>query len=306
METREPTVMDVAPSLAPDIEPAALPAVREARPSRPDIREAPRPVRPQGAEIAIFQHSEQVDQLFAALAKAQCEPDYGDIDKTRRAKVTSRREGASGYEYTYETLKDVLDATRPFLAKAGIAFMQFAYTGATTMTIRTMLGHGSGQWLYTDLVVKMDGADPQAIGSAISYLRRYAAKSVLGVAADDEDDDGKAAQTTARPQAAPRKSEQVAADVPLPAPVANAPTKVASMQPIGRIVAIEQAGPARRIRLDTGFACSVRDPELISAAERLYRDNDLVELRTKPPSDPKYIPTLLEVIRQVREPGVQA
>lgn len=308
METREPTVVDAAPTLAPDIEPVRLPAVREARPSHPaDLREVPRQTRPQGAEIVIFQHSEQVDQLFAALAKAQGEPDYGDIEKTRRAKIESRREGARGYEYTYETLKDVLDATRPHLAKSGIAFMQFAYSGATTMTIRTMLGHGSGQWLYTDLVVRMDGADPQAIGSAISYLRRYAAKSVLGVAADDEDDDSKAAMAR-QPQAAPRKSEQMMAEAPVQAaPPAARPTAVQpSMAPIGRIVAIEQAGAARRIKLDTGFACSARDSELVSAAERLYRDGDVVELRTKPPSDPKYIPTLLEIVRQIREPGASA
>lgn len=156
-------------------------------------REEPAAARTQQAERVIVRHSEQVDQLFAAMAAAQAEEGFGDIEKTKTARVESRRDGARSYSYTYETLKDVLNATRPFLGKHGVSFMQFPFPGRESLTIRTLLGHSSGQWLYNDLSAAMSGLDPQAVGSGISYLRRYAAKSILGIAADDEDDDGKAA-----------------------------------------------------------------------------------------------------------------
>ena len=67
------------------------------------------------------------------------------------------------------------------------------------MTVSTRLIHKSGEWVQTDLTLTAKDASPQAIGSAITYGRRYAVSALVGLAA--EDDDGKAAQPSATPAA---------------------------------------------------------------------------------------------------------
>lgn len=180
-------------------ETASLATRPEAEPQRPQVvRTVDAPAgRTQSSERTIVRHSDQIDQLITALAMAQGEPGYGDIEKTKTARIEKRAGGS--FTYTYETLKDVLDATRPFLAKHGVAFMQFPFPARETVTIRTMIAH-AGQWLYNDLTATIVSPSPQDVGSGISFLRRYAAKSILGVSAEDEDDDGAAAS---RVQAAP-------------------------------------------------------------------------------------------------------
>lgn len=146
--------------------------------------------RTQPSERVIVRHSEEVDQLFAAMAMAQGA--FGDVEKTLTALVDSRRTGTK-YEYDYETLADVLSAVRKPLSDNGIALFQFPAPSRDSMTIRTMLGHKSGQWLINDLPSPASIVDPQSVGSAMSYLRRYALKSILGIAANEVEDDGKAA-----------------------------------------------------------------------------------------------------------------
>jgi hypothetical protein len=65
---------------------------------------------------------------------------------------------------------------------------------ATTVSVRTRLGHSSGEWVEDVVSALLPSGDPQAVGSAITYLRRYALAAMVGVA--PEDDDGEA---TTRP-----------------------------------------------------------------------------------------------------------
>jgi ERF superfamily len=66
----------------------------------------------------------------------------------------------------------------------------------------TRLIHSSGQWLEDTASTMLSTGDPQAVGSAITYLRRYALAAVAGVA--PEDDDAEAATTTHAAQAVPK------------------------------------------------------------------------------------------------------
>lgn len=65
---------------------------------------------------------------------------------------------------------------------------------ATTVSVRTVLGHSSGESVEDVVSALLPSGDPQAVGSAITYLRRYGLAAMVGVA--PEDDDGEA---TARP-----------------------------------------------------------------------------------------------------------
>lgn len=147
--------------------------------------------------IAVFRHriseptlpfacSEQVADLFGALAKAQGDMTHASKDRT--AQVKSEK---GSYSYGYATLQSVWDAIREPLSKNGLAILQTFATGTDGIIVITTLAHASGQWVRTSLAVKPVAeklSAVQAIGSAITYARRYSVMAIVGIAPDDDDD----------------------------------------------------------------------------------------------------------------------
>lgn len=133
-------------------------------------------------------------KLFAALAKAQAM-----IEGAAKGKENPH------FRSKYADLASVWDACRDALTKNGLSVIQRPHeTDGSTVKIETMLCHESGEWISGFLVMKPTKGDPQGIGSALTYCRRYALASMVGVA--PEDDDGNAAsrpvQTISDKQAA--------------------------------------------------------------------------------------------------------
>ena len=113
------------------------------------------------------------------------------IPKKRTAKVPTKSGGE--YSYKYADLSDILAAISEPLAAQGLAVSQSAFNGEGGVGVTTVLLHTSGEQINADpLVMPLQGATAQAIGSAITYARRYALCSILGISAE-EDDDGKLA-----------------------------------------------------------------------------------------------------------------
>lgn len=142
--------------------------------------------RPETAAVSAVEFSDDIGELFAALAEAQGE--FGPIERTLTARIKSKREGGADYSYSYAPLSEVLGAVRPALSKHGLAVMQFPLTRQGSVLVRTLLGHKSGAWMRNDLAVGCVSTDPKDIGSAITYARRYAAQAILGIAPDVDDD----------------------------------------------------------------------------------------------------------------------
>lgn len=145
-------------------------------------------------------HSQEIDKLADALAKAQLEMESAKMDSTN-----------PHFRSSYADMASVVRASRPHLAKHGLAVVQC--TSATpdgVVTIKTMLMHSSGQWISSDFSVKPAKTDMQGIGSAITYARRYCYSSLVGITSSNDDDDGEAA--VGRAPEAPRKisAEQLA------------------------------------------------------------------------------------------------
>src|SRR3990167_1033263 len=159
---------------------------------------SPKGGQTQPVERIIVRHSEEIDQLIGALAEASCA--FGEVGRTVEATIESRRTGGK-FTYEYETLADVIGATRVPLGKHGLAVLQFPFPGASSITIRTMLAHKSGQWIYNDLSATLEGVDPQSVGKGITYLSRYARKAILGISAGYDDDDGASASGPKKPPA---------------------------------------------------------------------------------------------------------
>lgn len=114
----------------------------------------------------------------------------------------------------YADLASVWDVCRPLLAEYGLSIAQFPTSDGGTIGLTTILSHKSGQWMedtvYLPLANEKGKSQAQVAGSIISYLRRYALASVLGIITG-EDDDGNAGQdqhnpSTRKPQAAPNGS----------------------------------------------------------------------------------------------------
>ena len=139
-------------------------------------------------------------QFAVAMAKVQSEIE----DPTKNKKADAGVRGS----YRYADLPTVLDVVRPALSRNGFAFMQLPCELDGQPALTTLLVHASGDWLETTVYLRAVKYDPQGIGSALTYARRYAILAVCGIAADD-DDDGKAACQPAKSQPAAQQPQAV-------------------------------------------------------------------------------------------------
>lgn len=126
--------------------------------------------------------SEQINELAAALAKAQ-------------AKIESASKSARNpfYKSNYADLPAVWAACREHLSSNNLSVAQLTDTGEHGILLETVLMHSSGQWISSLYPVNPVKDDPQGLGSAITYARRYALMALVGIVADFEDDDGEKA-----------------------------------------------------------------------------------------------------------------
>jgi len=126
--------------------------------------------------------SETIGKLAEALSKAQ-----------GMMKGAIKDSENPFFKAAYADLASVWDACREPLSKCGLSVTQttrIADNGEPV--IITTLLHASGEWMSGELLVKPVKADPQSVGSAITYGRRYALSAIVGIA--PEDDDGEKAQ----------------------------------------------------------------------------------------------------------------
>lgn len=100
------------------------------------------------------------------------------------------------FKSKYADLTSVWDAIRGPLSNNKLAVFQTTSNNNGDIVVITTLAHSSGEWIRGTLALKPVKTDPQAIGSAITYGRRYALASICGVA--PEDDDGIAASQPAK------------------------------------------------------------------------------------------------------------
>ncbi|OOR23198.1 ERF family protein [Bacillus wiedmannii] len=97
------------------------------------------------------------------------------------------------FKNNYATLDTIIDEIRPILSKHGLSIMQIPSGDGQNVTLKTLLLHETGEWLESDeLTMKPVKNDPQAVGSCITYARRYSLAAFLSLNTG-EDDDGNGA-----------------------------------------------------------------------------------------------------------------
>lgn len=130
-------------------------------------------------------------ELFAAYAKAQSE--MGEVVKTSTNPAFTTTQRTS----KYADLSAVTAAVMPAMSKNGLAVIQSPNFDGESVTVETVVGHGAGGFFRSSISLRPTKVDPQGIGSAITYARRYALMALAGVA--PEDDDGNAASEPGEP-----------------------------------------------------------------------------------------------------------
>jgi hypothetical protein len=132
--------------------------------------------------------SPSIGTLASALAKAQ-----GELVNPEKSLVaTIRGEGRGGKEKTfrYAPLSSGLDIVRKILGQHEIATVQTTSIdqAAGIINLTTVLAHASGEWIASDwpVCVVSETATPHRMGAALTYARRYALFTLVGIAGEDD------------------------------------------------------------------------------------------------------------------------
>ena len=132
--------------------------------------------------------SESVAALASALAKAQAE--LVNPEKSLTATIRTGRPGEGERSFRYAPLSSGLDIVRKTLGQHEIATVQTTAIDQTAgmVNLTTMLAHASGEWIASDWPVCpiADTANPQRMGAALTYARRYALFTLVGIAGEDD------------------------------------------------------------------------------------------------------------------------
>src|SRR5215207_7980435 len=136
----------------------------------------------------MHRSSESVAALASALAKAQAE--LVNPEKSLTATIRAERPGESERSFRYAPLSSGLDVVRKTLGQHEIATVQTTTIDQAggMVNLTTMLAHASGEWIASEWPVcpVAETANPQRMGAALTYARRYALFTLVGIAGEDD------------------------------------------------------------------------------------------------------------------------
>ena len=125
----------------------------------------------------VFKRMEAMENISKALVQFQAEFKGVDLD-------------GKGHNYRYATLGNIVNKIRPVMEKCGLSF-NHAYIKENS-TMRCTIVHSSGETLVSEVpfLVEENGRTKgmQAIGTAITYARRYSLAAALGISDEDDND----------------------------------------------------------------------------------------------------------------------
>src|ERR1700686_3938108 len=136
----------------------------------------------------MHRSSESIAALAAALAKAQVL--LTNPEKSLTATVGTDRYDEPGRTFRYAPLSSGLDLVRKALGQHEIATVQTTAIDQATqaVSLTTVLAHSSGEWIASDWPVcaLSEMATPRRMGAALTYARRYALFTLVGIAGEDD------------------------------------------------------------------------------------------------------------------------
>src|SRR6266852_9432818 len=137
---------------------------------------------------AMQRSSESVAALASALAKAQAE--LGNPEKSLTATIRTAGPGAGERTFRYAPLSSGFDIVLKTLGQHEIATVQTTAIdqAAGIVNLTTLLAHSSGEWIASDWPVCpiAETERPHRMGAALTYARRYALFTLVGIAGEDD------------------------------------------------------------------------------------------------------------------------
>src|SRR5271165_3268174 len=136
----------------------------------------------------MHRSSESIAALATALAKAQVE--LTNPEKSLTATLPADRYDEPGRTFRYAPLSSGLDIVRKVSGEQGIATLQTTTIDQDiqSVSLTTVLAHASGEWIASDWPVctLSDMSAPRRMGAALTYARRYALFTLVGIAGEDD------------------------------------------------------------------------------------------------------------------------
>src|SRR5579871_1832168 len=136
----------------------------------------------------MHRSSESIAALAAALAKAQMA--LTNPEKSLTGTLPGNRADEPGRTFRYAPLSAGLDIVRKVLGQHEIATLQTTVIDQDiqTVSLTTVLAHASGEWIASDWPVctLSEMATPRRMGAALTYARRYALFTLVGIAGEDD------------------------------------------------------------------------------------------------------------------------
>ena len=199
----------------------------------------------------MHRSSPSISNLAAALAKAQIE--LVNPEKSLTATIRSADPGRKEQTFSYASLSSGLDIVRKTLGQHEIATVQTTAVDQTTglINLTTLLAHASGEWIASDWPVcsVIETETPHRMGAALTYARRYALFTLVGIAGEDDlDAPDIAAPVSQRPEPAMPKTSSPQGNgsgVPI-APSAIKPRKGQEARPTKCVLAADRSAELRQ------------------------------------------------------------
>jgi len=224
--------------------------------------------------------SESVAALAAALAKAQAE--LINPEKSLTATIRGVRPGEGERSFRYAPLSSGLDIVRKTLGQHEIATVQSTAIDQPSgmLNLTTTLAHASGEWIASDWPVCpiAETANPQRMGAALTYARRYALFTLVGIAGEDDLD----APDLCEWPSAPSSSTLIEAGGPVASrgPGNGRPRSATKGEPRAVLDADQSAELRQKLLMEVGTIASANGA-VIWAREALIIKNRLLESDAK-------------------------
>ena len=126
--------------------------------------------------------SETTEIIFSAIHNVQ--QAVGTIDRSNKADIGT-------YSYKYADLTAIWEQLKPLFKKEGLTIVQSPTSKSDGMAgdfLETMIYHSGGEYISDKMRLVLSRDDPQGMGAAITYARRYMLSSMLGLVTEEDND----------------------------------------------------------------------------------------------------------------------
>lgn len=144
----------------------------------------------------MLKKSESIQNLSKAMAEFQ-----------KSIKQPLKDANNPFFKKPYVPLENVVEAITKTGSPLGISFMQFASSDETgSIEVATLVMHSTGEFIeFPPVRMKPESNKPQAVGSAITYAKRYALSAIFGITSDKDDDGNEATGLNAQIEKQPQQ-----------------------------------------------------------------------------------------------------